>query len=232
MPEPDPAAFAAFMANFQQMTAENQQRLAEGIAALAPPRLRCTQRKPKSRRPHSRPRTHSLCMSLPRCTPAKEEPSNPPPPVELFQAPRADFLSRPLSPDEEMPLTAEEKPSIAPAPKAMPKVRTQPHIAASAGCAFRIGDRASGRSALAVALHQAMPGGRAALQMAALPSSALPRAAAGHWTGVLELGWKLVVYYSLPGQKPPSGATHISPEHFASTGAGATTTSALRGKRP
>ena len=134
------------------MTAENQQRLAEGIAALArqqpPSCLRCTQRKPKSRRPHSRPRTRSLCMSLPRShRPRKNHRTR------FFKRPGRIFshalcrlpqspgrTSRP-EPEEDLPDSgqrvgmaipkslpspAEEKPSIAPAPKAMPKVRTQP----------------------------------------------------------------------------------------------------------
>ena len=151
MPEPDPEAFAAFMANFQQMTAENQRRLAEGIASLAreqsqpSPSTHSAQTAENEEMPQTADAQPSHEPSP--ITPAEEAPSEPPPPVELFPAPGADFLSKPLSPitkpwadalapdspsleleeahlapsepskDEALPSSAVDKPSTAPAAK-------------------------------------------------------------------------------------------------------------------
>ena len=73
MPEPDPEAFAAFMANFQQMTAENQRRLAQGTASLASAREQS----------QSSPSMHSAQTAETKAMPqtADAQPSHEPSPI-------------------------------------------------------------------------------------------------------------------------------------------------------
>ena len=152
MPEPDPEAFAAFMANFQQMTAENQ-RIASLVREQSQP----------SPSTHSAQTAETEAMpqtadAQPSHEPLPEEPSLHPGP----QSPGQMHWPPTLLAYEALPSAAVEKPSTAPAPKAMPKARTQPKTKARplqlAPDTFQDGYCAGARPAFAFAFHRARPG--------------------------------------------------------------------------